>query len=196
LQRGEAHLAGCHLLDEASGEYNIAAVREALAAKGVAARVVGFVDRVQGLIVAPGNPFAIKSLADLTRADVSFVNRQRGAGTRVLLDAQLKVAGIDARAIRGYARQEFTHLAVAAAVASGAVSCGLGVLSAARALGLDFVPLFDEHYDLVILEHFATDALLAPLFDVLHSDTLRRRIAALGGYGVSRLGTVRSVGAA
>ncbi len=193
LQRGEAHIAGCHLLDEASGAYNIAAVRETLLAHGVPAVVVGFVDRVQGLIVAKGNPLDIRTLADLLRPEVTFVNRQRGAGTRVLLDAELKKAGIDPRQIRGYARQEFTHLAVAAAVASGGVSCGFGVLNAARALDLEFVPLFDEHYDLVTPQAFFGDPLLTPLFDTIGSAAFRARVAALGGYGVGRMGNITHI---
>ncbi len=112
--------------------------------------ILGFVQREQGLIVPRGNPKGIRGLSDLIRPDVTFINRQRGAGTRVLLDYRLKQAGISPHAVQGYERQEFTHLAVAATVASGAADCGLGILAAARALGLDFVPLDHERYDLII----------------------------------------------
>ena len=136
LARGEAHFAGSHLLDEETGEYNVAYIRRLL--PDVRIVLLGFVQREQGLIVPRGNPKGIRGLTDLARPDVVFINRQRGAGTRVLLDYRLKGAGIDPRAIQGYDRQEFTHLAVAAAVASGAADCGLGILAAARALDLDF----------------------------------------------------------
>ena len=129
LARGEAHFAGSHLLDEKTGEYNVAYIRRLLPKTPVV--LLGFVQREQGLIVPRGNPKGIRGLTDLARADVVFINRQRGAGTRVLLDYRLKGAGIDPRAIQGYDRQEFTHLTVAAAVASGAADCGLGILAAA-----------------------------------------------------------------
>jgi putative molybdopterin biosynthesis protein len=188
LSRGEAHLAGSHLLDEETGEYNLSYVRRYLA--GVPTRIIGFVRREQGLIVPRGNPKGLRGLADLTRPDVAFINRQRGAGTRVLLDYRLKQAGISPRAIQGYERQEFTHLAVAAAVASGAADCGLGILAAARALGLDFVPLDHERYDLIIPARFYADPLLAPLLEILGEPAFQARVAALGGYTTAEMGHV------
>ena len=188
LSRGEAHLAGSHLLDEETGEYNLSYVRRYLA--GVPTRIIGFVRREQGLIVPRGNPKGLRSLADLARPDVAFINRQRGAGTRVLLDYRLKQAGISPRAIQGYERQEFTHLAVAAAVASGAADCGLGILAAARALDLDFVPLDHERYDLIIPARFYADPLLAPLLEILGEPAFRARVAALGGYTTAEMGHV------
>jgi putative molybdopterin biosynthesis protein len=190
LQRGEAHLAGSHLLDEASGEYNLAAIRQMLAPHGVRVKVLGFVERVQGLIVSKGNPLGLGALADLTRSDVIFVNRQRGAGTRVLLDFQLDRNGIDPSAVRGYERQEYTHLAVAAAVASGVATCGLGILAAARALDLDFVPLFNERYDLLVPAQHFDSAKLQPLLAIIGSEDFRRAVDARGGYGVARMGEV------
>jgi putative molybdopterin biosynthesis protein len=188
LSRGEAHLAGSHLLDEATGEYNIAYIRRLL--PGVPVVVLGFVQREQGLIVARGNPKQIARLADLARGDVTFINRQRGAGTRVLLDYRLRQAGMDPRAIQGYDRQEFTHLAVAAAVASGAADCGMGILAAARALGLDFVPLDLERYDLVIPARFYGDDLLAPLLEIIRSPEFAAQVGALGGYRMPEIGRV------
>ena len=182
LQRGEAHLAGSHLLDEDSGEYNVRYLREMLLEQGVQAVLLGFVDRVQGLMVPRGNPKRIHDLEDLLRDDVVFVNRQRGAGTRVLLDYKLKQRQINPRHIQGYDRQEYTHLAVAAAVASGAADCGLGILAAARALGLDFIPLFDERYDLVIPTRYYESRLLQPLLDLIRDP----EFAAICG-GVGRL---------
>ncbi|MEJ5197923.1 MAG: substrate-binding domain-containing protein [Anaerolineae bacterium] len=188
LGRGEAHLAGSHLLDEATGEYNLPYIRRYLA--GVPMRVIGFVRRVQGLIVPRGNPKGIRALADLVRPDVAFINRQRGAGTRILLDYRLKQAGINPRQIQGYERQEFTHLAVAAAVASGAADCGLGILAAARALDLDFVPLDEERYDLIIPTRFYDDPLLAPLLAILRDPAFQARVEALGGYSTEDMGKI------
>ena len=145
-------------------------------------------NRTQGLIVPPGNPKGIHDLEDLPRPDLVFVNRQRGAGTRVLLDYHLKLRQIDARRIGGYDRQEYTHLAVAAAVASGAADCGLGILAAARALGMDFLPLFDERYDLVIPLEYYESALLQPLLDLVRDPQFARSVEALGGYGVAQMG--------
>ncbi|MHB0987066.1 MAG: molybdopterin biosynthesis protein [Bellilinea sp.] len=186
LRRKEAHLAGAHLLDPASGEYNLAAVRQYLA--GVGVNIYGWVGREQGLMVAQGNPKGVKGLADLTRPGMTFVNRQRGAGTRVLLDYQLEKSGIKPDQVRGYDLEEFTHLAVAAAVASGRADCGLGIPAASQALGLDFIPLFHEQYDLIVPVEFAASPLLVPLFDVMHNETFKRDVAALPGYDISRMG--------
>ncbi|RME83700.1 MAG: molybdopterin biosynthesis protein [Caldilineae bacterium] len=188
LRRGEAHLAGSHLLDEDTGEYNIGYIRRYL--RDVPVVVLGFVGRTQGLIVPKGNPKGLRGLEDLTRPDVVFVNRQRGAGTRVLLDYHLRQMGIEPEQIVGYDRAEFTHLAVAAAVASGAADCGLGILAAARALHLDFVPLFEEQYQLIIPRQYYESELLAPLLDIIRSDGFRQAVAALGGYEVSQMGRV------
>jgi putative molybdopterin biosynthesis protein len=152
--------------------------------------LLGFVQREQGLIVPRGNPKGIHGLNDLARPDVVFINRQRGAGTRVLLDYRLKGAGIDPRAIQGYDRQEFTHLAVAAAVASGAADCGLGILAAARALDLDFVPLDHERYDLVIPDAFYESDVLAPLLAIIRDPAFAARVDALGGYATPQTGRV------
>jgi len=192
LQRGEAHLAGSHLLDEESGKYNVDYIQRLLTVHDIRVVIVGFVQREQGLMVAPGNPKKLGSLSDLAREDVGFVNRQRGAGTRVLLDYELKQAGLNARLIQGYHRQEYTHLAVAAAVKSGTADCGLGILAAARALGLDFVPLFQERYDLVIpVEHYEGE-LLEPLLEIISNNGsgFAQRVEQLGGYDVSNMGKV------
>ena len=188
LHRAEAHLAGTHLLDEATGEYNRAFVQRYVPGQDVL--LVTLARRVQGLMVARGNPLGIASLHDLARGDVTFVNRQRGSGTRVLLDYRLKQLGVAPQSIRGYEREEYTHLAVAAAVASGAVTTGLGVLAAARALGLDFLPITTERFDLGIPRRHYDSALLAPLRAVLASDAFRSEVVALGGYDVSSMGQV------
>jgi len=191
-KRGECHLGGCHLLDEETGVYNIPDLARVL--EGQPAVLVHMAMRDQGLIVQPGNPKHVTSLADLTRHDVRFVNRQKGSGTRVLLDYELKRQGLDPAGIQGYGREEFTHLAVAAAVQGGSADAGLGVLSAARALRLDFVPLLQEQYDLLVGAEFWEDRFLAPLRAALSSPDLRREIEALGGYDVSRMGEILAQG--
>lgn len=195
LRRGNAHLAGSHLLDPRTGEYNISYIRRYL--PGVPVKVIKLVGREQGLLVQKGNPKGVRSLNDLSqrRAEseperISFVNRQRGAGTRVLLDYQLNLLGIDPNSIIGYNQEEYTHLGVAAAVASGRADCGLGIAAAAGALELDFIPLFQERYDLVVLKEFAKSDLLAPLFTVLESSAFQTAVAALPGYDVSGMGNL------
>lgn len=191
-KRGECHIGGCHLLDEETGVYNVPYLGRVL--EGAPAVLVHMAMRDQGLIVPPGNPKGIRSLTDLGRPEVRFVNRQKGSGTRVLLDYELRRLGLDAGAIQGYAREEFTHLAVAAAVQGGAADVGLGVLSAARALELDFVPLLQEQYDLVVGAEFWEADVLAPLREALASQELRREVEALGGYEVGRMGEVLAGG--
>ena len=188
LRRGEAHVAGTHLLDEETGEYNVSFVRRYVQDEDIV--LVTLVHRVQGLIVPPGNPKSIESLEDLTRGDVRFVNRQRGSGTRVLLDYLLREDGIKPNDISGYGREEFTHLAVAAAVAGDMVDVGMGVLSAARALGIDFVPLSTERYDLAIPKQYYESALLDPVLSLLRSDDFKRKVDALGGYDTTAIGRV------
>lgn len=191
LRRGEAHLAGSHLLDPETGEYNVRYVRRYLPETPV--MLVTLVGREQGLIVRRGNPKGIRTLADLYRDDVRFVNRQRGAGTRVLLDYEIGKLAFKTEGIRGYDFEEYTHLAVAAAVASGAADCGLGIAAAARALDLDFEPLFKERYDLVIPREHYESALLRPLLDLLHDARFRAEVAKLPGYDVRHMGEVAPV---
>ncbi len=186
LRRGEAHLAGSHLLDPDTGEFNLPYLAQYLPDRRVV--VVTFVEREQGLIVAAGNPRAVRGLEDLARPELTFVNRQRGSGTRILLDYHLGRLQLSPEAISGYIREEYTHLAVAAAVASGRADVGLGIHAAAAALGLDFIPLFHERYDLIIPEEYAATPLLAPLMDVLHDPGFRAEVAALPGYDVRRMG--------
>ena len=186
LRRGEAHIAGSHLLDPATGTYNLHAIRDYLA--GIPVRLVTWAQREQGLLVAKGNPKNIRLLADLSRPDVRFINRQRGAGTRVLLDFELQKLGIVPQAVRGYDQEEYTHLAVAAAVASSRADCGLAVTAAARALDLDFVPLFHERYDLVVPVQFWESVLLQPVFELMQDPAFRQAVAALPGYDVSVMG--------
>jgi len=186
LKRCESHLAGSHLLDPETGDYNLAYIRQYL--PGVPVRVYGFVGREQGLIMRKGNPKGVKSLDDLTRPEVRYVNRQRGAGTRVLLDYHLRRIGISSSSIQGYGQEEYTHLGVAAAVASGRADCGLGIPAAAQSLDLDFVPLFQETYQLIIPKIFAESELLAPLFIVINNKDFHDTVAAMPGYNISEMG--------
>ncbi len=188
LRRGEAHLAGAHLLDPESGEYNLPYIRQYL--PDVPVRVMALVGREQGLLVPKGNPKAIESLGDLTNPEVSMVNRQRGAGTRILLDYHLEQLGLKSQDIQGYDHDEFTHLAVAAAVSSGRADCGLGIAAAAQALDLDFIPLFKERYDLIIPREYLDSALLTPLMVVLEDTAFRELVASLPGYDLSPMGEI------
>lgn len=186
LGRDEAHLAATHLLDPESGLYNLPDVERLL--EGVPVVIVNLVVREQGWIVPPGNPLGLRSVADLARDGVRFVNRQSGAGTRVLLDHLLDRDGIDPDSIAGYEREEFTHMAVAVAVRSGLVDVGLGVHSAAGALGLDFVPIEREEYDLVLRADFARSEAGSALLGAIRSDAFREAVGRLPGYDTSRTG--------
>jgi putative molybdopterin biosynthesis protein len=187
LRDGLCHLAGSHLLDPGTGEYTLPYL-ERLLAPGRSVAVVRLVHREQGLLVAAGNPMALTGIADLARDGLRYVNRQPGAGTRVLLDHELGQAGIAPDAISGYAREEPTHFAVAAAIAAGRADCGLGVQAAARAFGLDFVPVAREPYDLVLELDMFESGLLAPLWELLDDAAFRSAVEALGGYDTAQTG--------
>ena len=192
LKRGEAHLAGTHLLDEETGEYNVSYIRKLLPDTKVV--LVNLVYRTQGFVVPKGNPKGIKGFEDLRRRDVVFVNRQAGAGTRLLTDLHLKKLRIDPAVVNGYYHEEFTHMAVAAAVLSGAADTGLAVLSAAIALDLDFVPVAQERYDLAIPRDFYDTPMMQALLGIIRGDReFRERIVSMGGYDVSEMGKVLGV---
>jgi len=185
LRRGETHLAGSHLLDAETGEYNLSYIREYL--PDIPVVVITLVHREQGLIVAPGNPHHIAGLADLVNG-VRYVNRQRGAGTRVLLDYHLGLQGIEPSSIQGYEHEEYTHLAVAAAVASGRADCGLGIHAAARALELDFIPLYQERYDLILRQETYRSEKIQPLLALLEDPAFKAAVKKLPGYDVRSMG--------
>jgi putative molybdopterin biosynthesis protein len=188
VQRGETHVGGTHLLDPETGDYNIPDIKRFIPNTPVV--LIHLVRRQQGLLVRQGNPKGIAALGDLARNDVTFVNRQPGSGTRVLLDYQLQNSGLDARAIRGYEREEFTHMAVAVAIASGLADVGLGVRSAAHALDLDFIAIGEEQYDLLFLRSFFESNGGANLMDVIGSAGFRQAVETLGGYDASRSGEI------
>jgi len=181
-------MAGSHLLDPVSGEYNLAAIHEYLS--DVPVCLVALAGRQQGLLIQKGNPKNIHNLDDLVRPDIVYINRQRGAGTRVLLDYHINLRGIAPENIRGYNQEEYTHLAVAAAISSGRADCGLGIAAAAQALDLDFMPLFQERYDLVIPVQYAKSDLLAPVFEILSDQSFRKAVAELPGYDITPMGMV------
>ena len=186
LRDGLCHLAGSHLLEPDTGEYTIPYVEQMLAGHDIA--IVRLVHREQGLIVAPGNPLGVGGIADLAQPELRYVNRQRGAGTRVLLDYELQRAGVDPAALSGYSREEPTHLAVAAAISAGRADCGLGVQAAARAFGLDFVPVAQEPFDLVLERGTAESERLAPLWALMETAEFRSAVETLGGYDTSEMG--------
>lgn len=191
LRKATAHVAGSHLLDTETGEYNISYIKKYL--QGIPVHVFHLVMREQGLIVQAQNPKGIRTIEDLTRDDVSFINRQLGSGTRILLDYKLDKLGIDPSQITGYENEEYTHMNVAVAVLSGLADAGLGILAAARALELDFIPLIREQYDLVIPSSFVDDPKIGLLLDVIRSEEFKDRIRRLGGYDPEQSGSLWKV---
>lgn len=191
LKRGHAHLAGSHLLDPESGDYNLSYIETYL--PDLPVLVVALVGRVQGLFIREGNPSGIEGIADLSRPEIRFINRQRGAGTRILLDYLLQQKGVDPGDVPGYDIEEYTHLTAAAAVASGRADTALGIQAAAEALDLDFIPLEHERYDLVIPLKFREDDLLEPLFTLLGDQEFKRAVGKIPGYDPSSMGEVIAV---
>jgi putative molybdopterin biosynthesis protein len=186
IKKGLCHLAGSHLLDTKDGSYNISYIKKFL--PDIPVRLVRLAEREQGIITAPGNPRKIKGIEDLTRDDIIFINRQAGSGTRVLLDYHLKKAGIDPQSIQGYENEEFTHMAVAVAVLGQSADAGLGILAAARALGLDFIPVATESYEFVIPEAYAGMERIRLLLEIIASQTFIKKIQDMGGYHTEKTG--------
>ncbi|EGB14319.1 MoeA domain protein domain I and II [Pseudodesulfovibrio mercurii] len=192
LKAGSALFAGAHLFDPETGDFNFPFIERYL--KDIPVTVVNLAIRHQGLIVPKGNPLSIRGVNDLTRDDVVFINRQRGAGTRILLDHHLKKAGISPRDVAGYENEEFTHMAVAVNVLTGAASCGLGIYAAAKALDLDFVPLAHERYDLVIPAAYADDPRILTLIEIIKKPAVQAKIKAQGGYETDMTGRIMRPG--
>jgi putative molybdopterin biosynthesis protein len=188
IKRGVCHLAGSHLLDTEDGTYNVSYVKKYL--PGIAIKLVHLVLRDQGLIIRRENPKNIRGIEDLARRDVSFINRQTGSGTRILLDYRLNQLGMNATDINGYQHEEFTHMAVAVAVLSGTADVGLGIYAAAKALDLDFIPVVTEQYDLVISgEHFESPN-IQRLLETISRAQFKHRVEALGGYSTEKTGQI------
>jgi putative molybdopterin biosynthesis protein len=189
LKRGDAHIAGMHLLDEKTGEYNVPFIKQILGKKKTV--LINLVHRQQGLLVLKGNPKNIKGFHDLVRKDILFVNRQLGAGTRLLTDKCLRDLNISASQVRGYEREEFTHMGLASAIISGIADTGLGILAAAHALGLDFIPVTKERYDIAIPKEFIQTEMIQCLLEIIRKDTeFRNAVMSLGGYDISDMGKI------
>jgi molybdenum cofactor synthesis domain-containing protein len=188
LGKGIAHLAGSHLLDTQTGEYNHSYIRRYLPNTPVT--LITLVHRWQGLMIRKGNPKGIREFSDLARPGVTFVNRQPGSGTRILLDYELERAGIGTAGILGYRNEEYTHMNTAMAVASGRADVGLGIMAAAHALGLEFVRCIRERYDLVIPSPFLDDERIRSLIAVIQSPRFRAQVASLGGYETEETGRI------
>lgn len=182
IRKGEAHVAGIHLLDPSTKQYNVSYVRKMLAGQDVV--LYPFLKRKQGWILPKGNPLEIAGVADLVRAGANFVNRQKGAGTRILFDLLLQEAGLEPEEITGYDREMFSHLAVAAEVNGDACGAGLGIYPAAKAMGLDFVPVADEEYDLVMTRNFYESESGRQLLAIIQSEAFREKVKQIGGYQV------------
>lgn len=188
VKRGACHLAGSHLLDTEDGSYNVSYIAKYL--PEIEVKLVNLVYRDQGLIVGRGNPKGIRGIEDLARKDISFINRQPGSGTRILLDYRLNQIGINSEDMIGYQHEEFTHMAVAVAVLSGTVDAGLGIYAAAKALDLDFIPVVTEQYDLIIpLAHFESENIQLML-ETINSPEFKRRVEELGGYSTEKTGEI------
>ena len=189
LKRGEAHFAGTHLLSEETGEYNVPFIKRLLSDKKIV--LINLVYREQGLLVLKGNPKNIKGFKDLTRDDVIFVNRQAGAGTRLLTDKCLKELSINPKDVKGYEREEYTHMGVASAVITGIADTGLAILASAKALGLDFISVAKERYDLAVPREFLETDMLQNLLNIIRVDKeFKETVKGLGGYDVSDMGKV------
>ncbi len=189
LKKSEAHIAGTHLLDEATGEYNLSFVKKLFQEGSIT--LINLVYRQQGLMVRKGNPKKIQGFKDLAREDVLFINRQRGSGTRLLLDKHLRDAAISPQSIKGYDREEYTHMAVASAVLTGIADAGLAIYSSAKALGLDFIPVANERYDIAIPSQYIETDMIQILLKLIRVDNeFRETVLSLGGYDIKDMGKV------
>jgi molybdate-binding protein/DNA-binding transcriptional regulator YhcF (GntR family) len=188
LQQERAEIAGIHLLDEETGEYNNPYIKHILPGREMA--IIHLAYRIQGLMFASGNPKNIEGLADLVRQGIVFINRQKGSGTRVLLDLQLRHNGISPSQVCGYDHEVDTHLAIATAVSRGQADVGLGIEAAAITTDLDFLPLFRERYDLVMPKYCYNSELLSPLLNIIKSVEFKKSVTGVGGYDTSETGSV------
>ena len=188
LSRGSSHIAGCHLFDPETGDYNLPYITRYL--PGIETRVVNLIYRDIGLIIKPGNPLNISGIKDLSRSGVKTINRQKGSGTRILLDYELMKLGIDPKEVDGYEREVNTHMEVAMAVLSGAADVGLGIFSAAKMLGLEFIHITKERYDLIIPKENLSAPPIISLLEVIRSPKFKESISQMGGYDTKETGRI------
>ena len=188
IRRGEAHAAGCHLLDTATGVYNKAFMKKYFPKGDV--KLIRCVGRQQGLMVQHGNPLNIQKFSDIARDGIRYVNRQKGSGTRILTDYLCKTEQVNPDAIYGYEREELTHTSVAAQILSGSADAGMGIYSAAKLYDLDFIPICIEEYDLIVPDHAWDSPMVQQLIATLKSDAFREKILALGGYTIENPGEI------
>ena len=187
LRQGLCQVAGCHLLDPVEGEYNTSYVRHFF--PGQVMHIITLAHRQQGLLIELGNPKRIQDVGDLKRSDITFVNRNRGSGTRLWLDQQIKTLKIEPNLIRGYNTEVSTHAQIAETIFLGDADVGLGILAAARQRNLDFIPLFEERFDLVMPEEHYANAALVSLLDHLNSGAFHQSVERLAGYDLRQSGT-------
>lgn len=188
IRRGEAHAAGCHLLDTGTGIYNKSFLKKYFPNGGV--KLIRCVGRQQGLMVQTGNPLGIRGFSDIARPNLRYVNRQKGSGTRILTDYLCKTEQVDASQVYGYDREELTHTSVAAQIACGSADAGMGIYSAAKLYNLDFIPICIEEYDLIVPDHAWDTPVVKQLLATLRSDAFREKILAMGGYTIENPGEI------
>jgi molybdate-binding protein/DNA-binding transcriptional regulator YhcF (GntR family) len=193
LEKGEADIAGTHLYDEESGEYNISYAKKLIPNEPVF--LINLMQRVQGLMIKPGNPKHLVGIRDLTRSDVTFINRQKGSGTRILLDSELKRQNIPSNRIKGYEREEITHTGVASVISRGEADAGLGAQSSASAAGLDFIPISKERYDLVFIESSLEKPDIKRIVGVIQQESFHEMLGSIPGYDLSESGKITRLNA-
>jgi putative molybdopterin biosynthesis protein len=188
VRRGEAHAAGCHLLDTVTGEYNLSFMKKYFPNGGV--KLIRCVGRQQGLMVAKGNPLNITGFSDIKNEGVRYVNRQKGSGTRILADYLCEKENVNPADVYGYDREELTHTSVAAQISSGSADAGMGIYSAAKLYDLDFIPICIEEYDLIIPDHAWDSPMTKQMIDTLTSEEFKEKILSMGGYTIDNPGEI------
>ena len=189
VRKGETHLAGIHLLNEKDGSYNESFVRKQFRNGGV--RVIECVGRVQGIMVPKGNPKKITAIEDLAAPDLRYLNRQKGSGTRILFDYLLKKYQTETAAICGYDHEEFTHTAIASKISQGLADAGMGIHSAAKMYDLDFIPICNEQYDLLIPDNVWDSPMVQEFISIIKSEEFAEELCKMGGYTFEHPGEVR-----
>lgn len=193
LKRGECHLAGAHLLDPETGLYNKKYINN-LFKNDQEIAVINLVDREQGLMVKRNNPKEIKSIQDLKEKDIKFINRQRGSGTRVLLDYLLEKNDIKKDEVLGYSTEELTHMGAAVQIAEGTADTALGIRAAAEAVGLDFIPVKKEKYDIIVKRNMLEDKRIKNIIEIIKSEKFKNSVTELKGYSLNDSGNIKIIG--